>query len=146
MDNIRDPYNNTEFLAKIFKTMHGDNHVVEDSIASVPKTNIPQAPPADTCNTIGTTSIEALDPILLSIGPNPIDQFLMINYVLNQVQDIQLSVFNNLGQQVHHDSFKQQNKGNHNYYLSTEDWPAGNYFLQLKAGPYQRVEKVLKLR
>ena len=126
--------------------MHSSNHVVEDSVASVPKINIPQAPPADTCNTIGTESIKALVPVLLSIGPNPIDQFLMINYVLNQVQDIQLSVFNSLGQVVHFDSFKQQKKGNHNYYLSTEDWSAGSYFLQLKAGPYLRIEKVLKPR
>lgn len=145
MDNIKDPYNNGEYLAKIYKTEHAANHVVEDSVASLPKTNIPLAPPADTCNTINTEIIAQNFPIVLSVAPNPFDQFVMLNYVLNQVHDLKISVYTSQGQLVHSKRFDQQNKGNHNYYLSTDDWPKGSYYLQLETTDYRHVMRLIKV-
>ena len=145
MDNIKDPYNNGEYLAKIYKTEHAANHVIEDSVASLPKTNIPLAPPADTCNTINTETIAQNFPIVLSVAPNPFDQFVMLNYVLNQVHDLKISVYTSQGQLVHSKRFEQQNKGNHNYYLSTDDWPKGSYYLQLETTDYRHVMRLIKV-
>ena len=144
MSDIRNPENKNEYIHEIYVTHDGSNKVVRDSVLSIPKSNIPTAPEEDTCNSLNV--IKHKDPpVLLSVSPNPFNQFLTLNYAMNQSNDISVKLLNLSGVTVLEYFQKKQQKGNYQLYFETEKLSPGSYFLVFETKEKRVVYKVIKL-
>ena len=87
---------------------------------------------------VGTT--ESLLFSALKIFPNPVADKLTIDWQLFDYQEVEVSFFNVLGQNVWSENFKENN---HNFQIEVKDWQAGVYYCQFKIGKNILVKKVI---
>ncbi len=83
---------------------------------------------------------------LLSSYPNPFNHNAMIRYVLLEPGDVNLSVYNLLGQQVSTLVIGAREAGEHSVSWDTSDFPSGVYFARLSAADHSESIKMVLLK
>jgi hypothetical protein len=78
--------------------------------------------------------------------PNPFNPVTMINYQLSATNDVELSVYNLLGQEVVKLVSEKQQAGFHQVKWEARGISSGVYYYQLVAGEYREVRKMILLR
>jgi hypothetical protein len=78
--------------------------------------------------------------------PNPFNPVTMINYQLPVINDVELSVYNLLGQKVATLVNERQQAGYHNVEWDASGFASGVYYYRLEAGEFQDVKKMILLR
>jgi len=78
--------------------------------------------------------------------PNPFNPSTAIGYQLSAVSDVELSIYNLLGQKVATLVSERQNAGYYQVAWDASDFASGIYYYKLKAGTYQDVKKMILLR
>jgi subtilisin-like proprotein convertase family protein len=83
--------------------------------------------------------------------PNPFSQKTEINYQLPEECNVELAIYNIIGERVKTLTDENQSPGYYNMHWSGKDYreekvPAGTYFLIFKAGKFQDHKKIVKLQ
>ena len=78
--------------------------------------------------------------------PNPFNPLTTIEFSLPKSGDVELKVFNLLGQEVSTLVSKKLNQGKHTYTFDGKNLASGIYYYQLVAGDYREVKKMILLR
>ncbi len=83
--------------------------------------------------------------------PNPFSQKTEINYQLPEECNVELAIYNVIGERVKTLTDKKQSPGYYNMHWSGKDFreekvPTGTYFLIFKAGKFQDHKKIVKLQ
>jgi uncharacterized delta-60 repeat protein len=84
----------------------------------------------------------------VSCSPNPAGKRVFINYALSNSEDVEIHIFNLLGQNVKTITCKRTNKGKYSLEWNTKNQageyvPKGLYFVKFKAGKYSETHKLL---
>jgi hypothetical protein len=79
----------------------------------------------------------------LSIYPNPASDHATVAFSIDAGTEVNLSVFNKLGQQVGYKVLGYFNKGSYEADLELSDYPAGMYIVQLRLGAHTSIEKLI---
>ncbi len=82
----------------------------------------------------------------IKIWPNPANASFNISYDLNSVQEVQLNLYNVLGQVVWHYYPGFQATGSYNINITNDQMPSGSYFLQLNTGSWNTVRTITIVR
>lgn len=95
----------------------------------------------DNINVDMTTGIQPLNAVSsLRLMPNPAQDYLNVEFSLEQNEDLTVTVVNALGQQVQHVT-TQQFVGTQNLTINTSDLPNGVYFLNISSKEATRTER-----
>ena len=78
--------------------------------------------------------------------PNPFNPKTVINYELPVANDVELSVYNLLGEKVETLFAGQQHAGAHQVQWNAAGYASGIYYYYLKAGLYQESRKMILLK
>jgi len=78
--------------------------------------------------------------------PNPFNTTTAIGYQLSAVSDIELSIYNLVGQKVAKLVSEKQNAGYHQIEWDASGFSSGVYYYRIKAGEYQDVKKMILLK
>jgi hypothetical protein len=78
--------------------------------------------------------------------PNPFNPATIISYQLPMTNEVELSIFNVLGQKVVTLLSEKQNAGRYQIEWDATDFASGIYYYQLVAGDYREVKKMILLR
>ncbi len=78
--------------------------------------------------------------------PNPFNPTTKISFTIPESQNVKLSVFNSLGQQVRTILNENRKAGYHEVEFNAIDLPSGTYFYQIEAGRYKNVRKMLIIK
>lgn len=78
--------------------------------------------------------------------PNPFNPTTTINYRLAKVSDVQLVVFNSLGQKIKTIVNTRQPAGEYQINFDASDLASGVYFYRIKAGNFVKVNKMLLMK
>ncbi|MCP4580830.1 MAG: T9SS type A sorting domain-containing protein [candidate division Zixibacteria bacterium] len=78
--------------------------------------------------------------------PNPFNASTTIEYDLPQPADVQITIFNILGQQIANLVDSPLAAGNHQVSWDAGDLPSGMYFYRIQAGEFDQTEKMLLLK
>jgi photosystem II stability/assembly factor-like uncharacterized protein len=78
--------------------------------------------------------------------PNPFNPITMINYKLPMTSDVELSIYNLLGQKVATLVDEKQNAGDYQLEWDASGFASGIYYYQLISGDYRDVKKMILLR
>jgi predicted outer membrane repeat protein len=78
--------------------------------------------------------------------PNPFNPITMINYQLPMTNDVELSIYNLLGQKVATLVNKPQQAGSYQVEWDASGFATGVYYYQIKAGEFQDVKRMILLR
>lgn len=79
----------------------------------------------------------------VEISPNPTSGIVNIDYVLNESANVEIGVFNFLGQNLIHSSIGIQTIGNHSKTLELSDFSKGVYFVKIQADERIWTEKIV---
>jgi hypothetical protein len=78
--------------------------------------------------------------------PNPFNPKTIINYELEIMNDVDLSIYNLLGQKVATLVSKRQEAGNHHIEWDATGFASGVYYYRIKSGEFQDVKKMIVIR
>jgi hypothetical protein len=78
--------------------------------------------------------------------PNPFNQITMINYQLPIKSDVDLSIYNLLGQKVATLVDKRQSTGNYSMEWNASDFASGVYYYRLRAENFNQIRKMVLLK
>jgi hypothetical protein len=78
--------------------------------------------------------------------PNPFNPVTMINYQLSMTNEVDLSVYNLLGQKVASLVNEKQNPGYHQVEWDASGFASGVYYYRLQAGEFQDMKKMILLK
>jgi L-ascorbate metabolism protein UlaG (beta-lactamase superfamily) len=78
--------------------------------------------------------------------PNPFNPRTIINYELPMTNDVQLNIYNMLGQKVTVLVSGKQSAGRHQVEWNAEDYPSGLYYYVLQAGRFREVKQMVLLK
>jgi photosystem II stability/assembly factor-like uncharacterized protein len=78
--------------------------------------------------------------------PNPFNPITMINYQLPIKSEVEISIYNLLGQKIATLVDKKQNAGTHQVKWDATNFASGIYYYRLEAGEFQEVKKMILLR
>jgi hypothetical protein len=78
--------------------------------------------------------------------PNPFNPFTTITYALPEQGNVELTVYNSLGQKVKTLVNKHQQAGYHSYIFNGNSVASGIYFYSLKTASYQQTRKMLLIK
>jgi photosystem II stability/assembly factor-like uncharacterized protein len=78
--------------------------------------------------------------------PNPFNPVTMINYQLPMINDVELSIYNLLGQKVATLVDERQQAGYHQIEWDASGFASGIYYYRIQAGEFYNVKKMLLLR
>jgi len=78
--------------------------------------------------------------------PNPFNPKTIINYELPITNDVDLSIYNLLGQKVVTLVSEKQKAGYHQVEWNASGFASGIYYYSIKAGEFQDVKKMVLLR
>jgi Zn-dependent metalloprotease len=82
----------------------------------------------------------------VGVFPNPANSTVNISYLLNTTEDVTVILTNNIGQVVYSEAVKDNSMGKHSLKIGTEQFAAGMYMLNLRAGKQDHVQKVAVIR
>jgi len=88
----------------------------------------------------------ALTHLLYQNYPNPFNPETVISWQLAVGSQVELSVYNLLGEKIATLVSKSMNPGNHSYTFNGKNLASGVYYYQLMAGDYREVKKMILLR
>jgi hypothetical protein len=103
-------------------------------------------------NTTGLIAIEnngTINPREYSLSqnyPNPFNPVTLINYQLPKSSEVNLSIFDALGQKVDVLVNGSQSAGNHNITWNAINFPSGVYFYRLEAGSFVSNKKMILIK
>jgi len=80
----------------------------------------------------------------LSTYPNPIVNIANINYQIDRYSDVQLNVFNSVGQLVYNKQNAAQTAGNHSTQIDFNNYSTGMYIIELIVNDQRDIHKVIK--
>jgi hypothetical protein len=101
----------------------------------------------DIITTIDKSSIKIPARFSLSQNyPNPFNPKTIINYELQITNDVELSVYNLIGQKVTTLVSEKQRAGHHQAEWDASGFASGIYYYRIKAGEFQDVKKMILLR
>lgn len=86
------------------------------------------------------------EPRLQQNYPNPFNPVTTIHYVLPEVTQVKLSLYNLLGEEVRILVNHEMPAGNHTLVFDGSNLPGGTYFYQLVAGNYKEIKKMSILK
>jgi len=100
---------------------------------------------ADSSNTGGSTAVRMEEHLNsnVRIFPNPTNSMASLNYELNKKSDVNIEVFNTLGQVSSKIEIKNQQSGKHSYQLSDTHLFNGVNFIKLTIGNNTKVVKLV---
>ena len=78
----------------------------------------------------------------LSIFPNPFKDFTNVTFTLNEVVNVELTVYNLIGEVVYTSSRQNMGSGNHKLMIDTQNFTPGIYFVSLVAGDKVYTKKI----
>jgi hypothetical protein len=78
--------------------------------------------------------------------PNPFNPVTMINYQLPMINDVELSIYNLLGQKVATLVDERQQAGYHQVEWDASNFSSGIYYYRIEAGEFQDVKKMILIR
>jgi len=84
--------------------------------------------------------------ILRQNYPNPFNPRTIINYELPMMNDVEINIYNLLGQKVATLVSEQQRAGNHQVEWDASHFSSGIYYYRIEAGEFQDVKKMILLR
>tara|TARA_Y100000589_G_scaffold320522_1_gene350553 strand:- start:1725 stop:4349 length:2625 start_codon:yes stop_codon:yes gene_type:complete len=89
---------------------------------------------------------QSSDNLHISAFPNPFNEYVNVEYVLEEQSDVEISIFNVKGEQVKQLSKQKLNIGKHNLILDTKDLVAGLYLCVINQhGKRNKTVKIQKL-
>jgi hypothetical protein len=105
----------------------------------------------DVTDSIQTSIENKLESIPLSFYlsqnyPNPFNPITMINYQLPMTNEVELSIYNILGQKVVTLVNEKQPAGNYQVEWDASSYTSGVYYYEIVAGEYREVKKMIHLR
>jgi N-acetylneuraminic acid mutarotase len=133
-------------------SMNGKAYISGGIIAACPptvvKSNYEYDPLLDSVWTNVESSAEFLpyDFALAQNYPNPFNPVTMIHYQLPMSSDVELSVFNLLGQKVATLVSEKQNLGSHQVEWDASGFASSVYYYRMEAGEFVGVKKMLLIR
>ncbi|MBT3207862.1 MAG: PKD domain-containing protein [Bacteroidetes bacterium] len=77
---------------------------------------------------------------LLQNNPNPFSTTTNISFSVMEISDVEISVFNILGEKLDVLSFTNLNAGNHSFDFDASKLPAGTYFYKMEAGDFVKTK------
>ena len=77
--------------------------------------------------------------------PNPFDNTIELGYQLERAGEIHLVCLDANGKRMAQQAIRHESAGDYNWTFSTDDWPAGMYFVRLLRGNEVQTLKVIKL-
>ncbi len=80
------------------------------------------------------------------VYPNPFNANVVLSYALPQTADVQLVVYNLLGQEVTRQVMQSTPAGRHEVVLDASKWASGLYFMDWRAGGVHQVQKAVLLK
>jgi len=83
---------------------------------------------------------------LLQNYPNPFNPVTAIGYQLSAISDVELSIYNLLGQNVVTLVSEKQKEGHHQVEWDASGFASGVYYYRIEAGEFQDVKKMILLR
>lgn len=95
---------------------------------------------------LGVTENIPSDKMLLSVYPNPASLSSAITFTVRNAGQVELALFNELGEKVLTPVNQKMNSGLHAATINLTELPAGNYFIQLQSGGMTEVQKLLITR
>ena len=95
---------------------------------------------------LGVTENIPSDKMLLSVYPNPASSSSAITFTVKNAGQVELSLFNELGEKILTLANQKMNSGLHAATINLTELPAGNYFVQLQAEGKTEVQKLLITR
>jgi hypothetical protein len=78
--------------------------------------------------------------------PNPFNPKTFISWQLNEISQVNLDVYNILGQKVAALLSEKQNAGKHSVEWDASDFPSGLYFYRLQAGYFVQTRRMLLIK
>ena len=78
--------------------------------------------------------------------PNPFNSSTVISYQLGTISQVELSIYNILGQKLATLVNKKQNSGTYKYEWDATGFPSGIYFYRLQVGTFSESKKVVFLK
>ena len=78
--------------------------------------------------------------------PNPFNPTTVVSYQLSAVSQVQLIVYNTLGQKVRTLVNGRQEAGEHSVVFNSQGLPSGVYFYRLQAGTFTQIRKMILLQ
>lgn len=78
----------------------------------------------------------------LSIYPNPFKDYTYVNFVLNEAENVELTVYNLIGEVVYTSSQQNMRSGSHKLMIDTQNFTSGVYFVNLVAGDKVYTKKI----
>jgi hypothetical protein len=78
--------------------------------------------------------------------PNPFNPITVISWQLAATNDVELAVYNILGQKVATLVSQRMNPGNYTYQFNAQSLASGIYYYQIKAGDYHEVKKMVLIK
>ena len=101
---------------------------------------------AGNTNRLGATSVEDVresGSSFSKIYPNPVTDAATIEFTLNKTADVEISVYNPIGQRVRHLMNERKVAGTHSISFDLGDLQNGLYFYTIKAGNKSESHKML---
>ena len=80
----------------------------------------------------------------IQVQPNPFQRDLLVRYELQNHSDVQIKLYNQLGQCVYQEAYGQQTKGQQQTFLQTANLAAGLYILQVETEEGSISKKLIK--
>ncbi len=96
---------------------------------------------ADSDDSIGSS----IDPITLNLYPNPARSSLTIEFVLDDISDINLSVYNVSGTKIYNEQLYNQSSGAQKLQLNTSSFAEGLYIVVVKTDERSATSRFIKL-
>lgn len=94
-----------------------------------------------------STSISDIYPnFVVDSAPNPATELTHINFYMPQPADVQLAVYNSLGQKIEHLLRDHLSVGKYSIPLSVTDYPAGMYFVQITLNGINETRRLVVTR
>lgn len=100
-------------------------------------------------NPAGAVHPEDKPPLQFALSqnfPNPFNPKTIINYELQITNDVDLSIYNLLGQKIANLVSEKQEAGSHQVIWDASGFPSGIYFYQLTAGKFQEMKKMVMIQ
>ena len=77
-----------------------------------------------------------------NVYPNPFENYTNVSFTLDNITDVNLSVYNVIGKVVYNIQNKGMGSGNHNLIIDTQEFAQGIYFVNLKVGDKLYTKKI----
>jgi alkaline phosphatase D len=140
MADIDDPLNNTENANALWYAANNGNKVVQGSVPSSPKPNVPAAPPAKGSS---GTSVSETGPVVISVAPNPVYSTLSVVHALDNQASVVLEVYDMQGRCVIRNQ-ETKAPGYYTEYLNCQSLVSGTYILILSVNGVKKSYRFIK--